>query len=174
MTVLFWILTGLVVYAYVGYPALILLLGSVARRRWVLDESHQPVVSFVIPVYNEERVIAAKLENTLGLDYPAGRLEILVASESDDGTDAIVENHAARGVRLISSAIRLGKVANQHRAAEQASGEILVFTDGNAMLRRDALRKLARCFADPRVGAVSGRLAYRVPASSWLSSKSVS
>ncbi|MGH9868342.1 MAG: glycosyltransferase family 2 protein [Candidatus Polarisedimenticolia bacterium] len=162
MIVLFWILTGLLAYAYVGYPVLILLLGRVGRRRWVIDESHQPLVSFVIPAYNEEGVIAGKLDNTLALDYPAVSREILVASESDDGTDALVERYAARGVRLISSAVRLGKVANQHRAVEQGSGEILVFTDANAMLRRDALRKLVRRFADPRVGAVSGRLAYRV------------
>jgi cellulose synthase/poly-beta-1,6-N-acetylglucosamine synthase-like glycosyltransferase len=163
MTIVFWVLVGLIAWSYAGYPIFITLLSWVAGRRRARDEAHLPRLSLIIPAYNEERVIAGKLENVLGLDYPRDRLEVLVASESNDGTDDIVARHAPQGVILIPSAVRRGKVANQHRAVERATGDVLVFTDANAMLRRDALRKLARCFADPRVGSVSGRLAYRTP-----------
>jgi cellulose synthase/poly-beta-1,6-N-acetylglucosamine synthase-like glycosyltransferase len=163
MIVVFWTLIGLIAYAYIGYPLIILILARIAGRRWILDETLAPSMTLVIPAYNEQHVIDGKLRNALALDYPEGRLEILVASESDDGTDAIVSRFADQGVRLLPSSIRRGKVANQHRAVQEASGEIVVFTDANAMLRMDALRKLARRFADPRVGSVSGRLAYRTP-----------
>jgi cellulose synthase/poly-beta-1,6-N-acetylglucosamine synthase-like glycosyltransferase len=159
----FWSLVGLIVWAYAGYPLLLILLSAVAGRRRRRDDAFLPRLSVIIPAYNEERVIAEKLDNVLSQDYPRDRVEILVASESDDGTDAVVAGYADLGVTLLPSTVRRGKVANQHRAVERATGELLVFTDANAMLRRDALRKMARWFADPDVGSVSGRLAYRAP-----------
>lgn len=166
MKILFWTLCALIGYAYAGYPALLWVLSRVAPRRFRSDETHEPAVSILIPAYNEEAVIEAKIENALALDYPAGKLEIIVASESDDGTDAAAARFArpeGPRVKLLTSRVRRGKVANLHRAVPEATGEILVFTDANAMFRRDALRKLTRHFADPRVASVSGRLVYRVP-----------
>jgi cellulose synthase/poly-beta-1,6-N-acetylglucosamine synthase-like glycosyltransferase len=160
---LFWCLVGLIAWAYVGYPLALMALSAVAGRRRRHDDGFLPPLSVIIPAYNEQRVIGEKIDNVLSQDYPPDRLEILVASESDDGTDAIVARYAHRGVTLLPSAVRRGKVANQHRAVERARGDVLVFTDANAMLRRDALRRLAGWFADLRVGAVSGRLAYRAP-----------
>jgi len=160
---LFWVLCALVAYAYVGYPLLLMALAAVMGRGPRRDETGRPSVSILIPAYNEETVIAAKLDNALALDYPEGLREVIVASESDDGTNAIVARYADRGVRLIASERRRGKVANLGRAIPHASGEILVFTDANAMFRADALKKLVRNFADPRVGSVSGRLVYRRP-----------
>ncbi len=160
MRSLFWSLCGLIAYAYVGYPLLIWALSRVLGRRRRPDDSHQPAVSLLIPAYNEERVIAAKLENALAQDYPAERLEIIVASESTDGTDEIARRYAGRGIRLFSSPARRGKVANLQGAVPKATGELLIFTDANAMLKPDAVRKLVRHFADPRVGSVSGRLVY--------------
>ena len=166
MTILFWTLVGLVLYAYAGYPVALFAISALFGRRHHKDDSFAPTLSLLIPAYNEERVIAAKLENALALDYPEGKLEIIVASESDDGTDGIVRRYAERGVKLVSAAVRKGKVANLGRAVPAATGEILVFTDANAMFRPDALRKLARNFASPRVGSVSGRLVYLNPAGS--------
>lgn len=164
MKALFWVLCGLILWSYAAYPLVLAVLSSLLRRERRADPSHTPAITILIPAYNEERVIAAKLANTLGLDYPRERLEILVASESDDRTDAIVGPIAAGAdvpVTLLTSPVRRGKVANLFHAVPHARGEVLVFTDANAMLRRDALRKLARNFADPRVGSVSGRLVYR-------------
>ncbi len=163
MTILFWIPAGLILYAYVGYPIILIGLSALFGRRPLMDESCTPAMSLLIPAYNEEKVIAGKLENALALDYPEGKLDIIVASESDDGTDAIVRRFAARGVTLLSSPVRRGKVANLARAVPVSRGALLEFTDANAMFRPDALRKLARRFADARVGAVSGRLVYTNP-----------
>jgi len=160
---LFWILCGLIAYAYVGYPLLLMLLAAIFGRRPRRDPSYRPAVSILIPAYNEASVIAAKLDNALALEYPESLREVIVASESDDGTNAIVERYAQRGVRLVASSERRGKPANLARAVPHATGEILVFTDANAMFRPDAIARLVRSFADPRVGSVSGRLVYRRP-----------
>jgi cellulose synthase/poly-beta-1,6-N-acetylglucosamine synthase-like glycosyltransferase len=157
---------GLILYSYVFYPILLWLLALFLGKRSLADDRHTPGVSVLIPAYNEEAVIGRKLENTLALDYPRERLEVIVASESDDGTDAVVRRFAGSGVRLLSSSVRRGKVANLNRAVPASRGEILLFTDANAMLRPDAVRKLVRHFADPRIGSVSGRLTYANPARS--------
>lgn len=166
MRTLFFILCGLILYAYVGYPALLWLLSRLFPRRHKVDPSHEPTMTILVAAYNEERVIGEKLDNLLALDYPRGKIQILVASESNDKTDQVVERFVRADpsrVILMSSGIRKGKVANLHRAIPRATGEILVFTDANAMLGRDVLRKIVRHFADPRVGSVSGRLVYEVP-----------
>jgi len=157
----FWIFVVLLLYSYVAYPVLMCAAAAVFGRWTRADETHTPTVTIVIPAYNEEPVIARKIENTLALDYPRENLEVVVASESTDGTDAIVREYAGRGVRLLPSDERRGKVRNLARAVPETHGEILVFTDANAMIRPDALRKMVRHFADPRIGSVSGRLTYR-------------
>src|SRR5262249_50846072 len=94
--VVFWSMVGLLVYVYVGYPALVFVLAHL-RPRPVRKGPALPPVSFIIAAYNEERSIAAKIDNTLGLDYPADRLQIIVASDgSSDRTDAIVRGFGDR------------------------------------------------------------------------------
>ncbi len=160
---IFVLCAGLILYSFLVYPILLGLLAALFGRRSRADEGHTPSVSILIPAYNEEAIIARKIENTLQLDYPPEKREILVASESDDGTDAIVKRYEDRGVRLLPSAVRRGKVANLNRAVPDSGGEILVFTDANALLRADVLRRLVRHFADVRIGSVSGRLTYANP-----------
>jgi cellulose synthase/poly-beta-1,6-N-acetylglucosamine synthase-like glycosyltransferase len=118
-------------------------------------------MSLVNSAFNEDAVIRRKLENALSLDYPAGLLEIVVVSDaSDDGTDAIVSEFAGRGVVLHRQAERRGKTAGLNRTVPLLLGEFVVFSDANAMYEPDALRKLARNFADPEVGCVTGEARY--------------
>ena len=148
-------------YAYVGYPVLVAALAQVWRRP-VCAADITPAVSLIIVARNEEAALPAKLENALGLDYPVGRLEVIVASDgSTDRTEAIAASFAARGVRLVHARAHIGKTETTNRAAEVARGEILVFSDATGNFARDALRALVRPLADPRVGVVSGRVAYR-------------
>jgi cellulose synthase/poly-beta-1,6-N-acetylglucosamine synthase-like glycosyltransferase len=112
----------------------------------------------IVTAYNEERVLAAKLANSLSLDYPPDRLEILVASDgSTDRTDAIAREFERRGVRLLRVEGRQGKTAAQNAAVVAATGEIVVFSDANAIYEPDAIRRLVVRFADPSVGCVEGR-----------------
>jgi cellulose synthase/poly-beta-1,6-N-acetylglucosamine synthase-like glycosyltransferase len=152
----FWSAIALIVYVYAGYPALVFLLAHL-RPRPVRGAPNLPTVSFVIAAYNEEAAIAAKLENTLALDYPADRLEVIVASDgSTDRTEEIVAARGAGRVRLLSLAGRHGKTIAQNRAVEAAKGEILVFSDATTVYRPDTLRALMVPFTDPEVGCVAG------------------
>ena len=157
--VVFWSSLALVVYTYLGFPAL-LWLRSRLRPRPHGRGDIEPSVSFVICAHNEAPVLAAKLENVLGLDYPRDRLQIIVASDgSDDGTAEIARRYEDAGVQLLDLP-RRGKIPALNDAVEQARGEILVFSDANSMFERGALRALVGPFADPGVGGVAGDQRY--------------
>ena len=150
-------------YVVVGYPLLLRLAVAVRGPRPVRQGDITPTVSFVISAYNEAAVIRTKLENALAIDYQADRREIVVISDcSDDGTDAIVEEFAGHGIRLLRQTERRGKTAGLNRSLPLLTGDIVVFSDANAMYERDALRKLTRNFADPEVGYVTGEARYLV------------
>lgn len=163
MVILFWCIVTYCTYAYVGYPLLLLLARLFVHRPVKRDESYTPAVTVIVPAYNEERVIAAKLDNLLEQNYPATRLEVLVASDgSTDGTNAIVEEYARRDPRVqLLKLPRGGKAAALNAAAARSSGEVLVFTDANAMLAPGALRRLIASMADPLVGGAGGNQRYK-------------
>lgn len=147
---------------YVAYPLCLLgLRALLARRKPCVPSERCPSVTMVISAYNEEAVIDAKLQNCLSLDYPRERLEIVVISDaSTDSTDQLVASYADRGVRLARQGLRRGKSAALTRFVPEARGEILVFSDANAIYQPDAIRKLVRHFADPLVGFVAGNQRY--------------
>jgi cellulose synthase/poly-beta-1,6-N-acetylglucosamine synthase-like glycosyltransferase len=145
-----------IVYTYVGYP---LLLGVFARwrRAPAAYAPAKPFVSLVIAAYNEQETIGAKVENSLALDYPADRFEIVVASDgSTDATADIVRRYASRGVRLSESPVRAGKTAAINRAMALTKGEIVVFSDANNLYDEGTLRAVVAPFSDPTVGAACG------------------
>lgn len=149
------------VYIYFGYPALIFLVSRLRPRPF--QRGGEPTATVVIPVYNEERVIADKIANTLALDYPPDRLETLVVSDgSTDATEEIVRRFGNK-VRLLSLP-RSGKAFALNEGARAARGEILVLTDANTLLEPGSLRPLVDPFADPEVGGVCGNKKQRPPA----------
>lgn len=163
MELLFWLSAFGVAYAYFGYPLLLLAVLRLRgpRPKAVTAGFETPRVSVVITCRNEARVIREKLENTLLLTYQ-GRLardagvQILVASDaSDDGTDDVVREFAARGVELVRLEERGGKERAQQAAVEQVRGDVVVFTDAKIRLEPEALDRFVAYFADPSVGAVS-------------------
>ena len=158
--VIFWSSAVALFYTYAGYP-LLLGLVSALRPQKVRRGEFAPTVSIIISAYNEERDLAAKLENTLALDYPRELLEIIVASDcSTDRTDQIAREFAGRSVRLFRQSERLGKTAAQNSAVGQAEGEIILFSDATSLYEPDVLRALVPNFADTKVGCVAGRLIY--------------
>lgn len=153
MTWLFWVCACGSIYSYALYPLLLRLL--VPRRRPPTAlATDTPKVSLVIACRNEEKRLRHKLENALQLSYP--NIEILVASDaSDDGSDALVLEFAARGVRLVRSPDRRGKEHAQGLAIQQAQGEIVVFSDAGTDLPPDSIGFIVDRFRDPNVGAIS-------------------
>lgn len=153
----------IIFYTYAGYSFIILLL-SLFLSRSVRKKEIYPRVTFLITAYNEEHSIAAKLENTLSLDYPKEKLEVIVASDgSTDATDKIVRQYQSQGVILNRVEGRLGKTETQNKTVRIATGDIIIFSDATTKYNKDAIRNIVRNFADPQVGAVSGRYEYVNP-----------
>ncbi len=150
------------VYVYVGYPLLLALIVRVRGERRVRRGDRLPPVSLVISAHNEAKVIRRKLENTAQLDYPRELLEVVVVSDaSTDGTDEIAAEYTARqGVIVARQPERAGKTAGLNRTVPTLRGEIVVFSDANALYQRDALRMLVRNFTDSQVGCVTGEARY--------------
>jgi biofilm PGA synthesis N-glycosyltransferase PgaC len=156
----FWIAAGFPAYVYFGYPILLWGLQAIFRS----SASRQPVepsVSLLVAAYNEVAVIADKIRNGLALDYPADKLEIVVASDgSKDATAEIVrslaEAESGGRVRLLNFENNRGKTVVLNDAVPQLRGEIVAFSDASSMLAPNSIRVLVQSFSDPRIGAASG------------------
>lgn len=155
----------LVVYVYLGYPCLLLVLSRL-RPRPVASGLIRPPVTFVVPAHDEEAVIGAKVDDCLAQQYPRDRLEVVVVSDgSTDRTEEIVRERAVRDPRVRLLAVpRGGKAAALNAGVRAAGGEVLVFTDANALLAPGTLVRLVEPFADPEVGGVCGRKRHRAAA----------
>lgn len=160
--ILVFVFGALLALHYVLYPVLVILLARLAPSPTQSLAPGQrppfwPSVTLIVAAYNESKVIAKKIENSLALDYPKDRLEIIVVSDgSNDETPEIVRSYADRGVISMHEAARGGKSAALNRAVAAASGEILLFSDANNDYNADAVRAIARHFFDPKVGGVCG------------------
>jgi biofilm PGA synthesis N-glycosyltransferase PgaC len=160
--VVFWISLAVPVYAYLGYPLTLILLRRILHNG-VAKREITPSLSLIIPAYNEGATIVRKIHNSLALDYPSNRLEILVACDGcKDGTPRLAEEAAlvsgsAERIRVLDFAVNRGKILTLNAAVAESRGEIIVFSDASAILNPDALRLLVRNFADSRVGSVSGK-----------------
>ncbi len=166
---LLWFSAALVLYAYVGYPLLLLLLArlrhgpgvpaaadraaaaTLARHEW-------PTVTVCVPVYNERHQAEALAESLLAIEYPREKLQLLVISDaSSDGTDDIIRGYAHRGIELVRQPRRAGKTAAEKLACDHIRGDIVVNTDASIRLHPAAVRHLVARLADPTVGVASGR-----------------
>jgi cellulose synthase/poly-beta-1,6-N-acetylglucosamine synthase-like glycosyltransferase len=159
--VVFWVSAAALAYTWLGYPALLRVLGrrgAPARLR----RADAPHVSVIIAAFNEARCIEAKLDSTLAQqDYPHDRIEAIVVSDgSTDATDTLVAAYPDRRARLIRQEPRSGKSPALNRGVAAARGDILVFTDANALFESDAIARLAAPFSTPDVGLVSGQGLY--------------
>ena len=153
----FAVSAGLIVYHYLLYPLVVIGCARLVRRPPPPVPSEWPRVSFIIAAYNEERVIAEKLRNTLALDYPSDRFEVIVVSDgSSDSTESIARSFGPQGVVSLHEPPRRGKTAALNRAVKRARGDVVVFSDANNDFDPDAIRKLVRHFSDARVGGVCG------------------
>ncbi len=157
---IFWGSVIWVLCVYLLYPALLLILGACRRipqKSDDLADSALPSVIMLIPAYNEQEVIASKLENALAQDYPMGKLQIVVISDcSTDKTDAIAAGFADRGVRFQRNTEQKGKIRTLSDLGAKAEADIILITDANAIFDVNAIRMLVAPFRDPHVGIVNG------------------
>jgi cellulose synthase/poly-beta-1,6-N-acetylglucosamine synthase-like glycosyltransferase len=155
MIVIFWVSIFAVFFAYCGYPLSLYLFGLFTKKRLKKD-AFLPSVTLIITAYNEEKSIEEKLQNTINIDYPKERLQILVASDgSTDRTNDIVKQYGNNGVELLAITVRNGKEAAQKEAVKNAKGDILVFTDVATKLDADGIREIVNNFSDEKIGCAS-------------------
>jgi len=160
LALLFWIALLLLLYTVAIYPALLYVFSRFGRPLTVVDGDF-PSVSILIPAYNEEDVICAKVANSLAQDYPADRLEVVVASDgSTDGTIACLDAVRDSRLRIVVHPVNRGKSVVLNDTAPMLKGEILVLTDASGELSPTAVRLLAQALSDPSVGCACG--VYRV------------
>jgi cellulose synthase/poly-beta-1,6-N-acetylglucosamine synthase-like glycosyltransferase len=158
IAVLFWVCAGLLVYAQAGYPLLLWLLARGGRPAAPREPGALPMVSLIVAAHAEQDVIAAKVANARALDYPADRLEVIVAcDESPDDTPRLAR---AAGADVVLELPRGGKIRAQDAAVERATGEIVAFSDANALWEPGALRTLVGAFADADVAYACGQVRF--------------
>ena len=163
MTAAFWVLVGIVFYVYFAYPILVGLLSRV-RPFKVNRQPDEPDISLVVAAYNEEEAIEKKIQNTLSLDYPKERLEVIVVSDgSTDKTADVARRFETEGVKVVELPQNMGKSEAQNAGMAEAGAGLLVFADADIMLKEDALRNLTSYMADDRVGCVIGRHTFENP-----------
>ncbi|MCX5848856.1 MAG: glycosyltransferase family 2 protein [Deltaproteobacteria bacterium] len=159
MEISFWLLVGIIFYTYLGYGALVIVLGRVKGflrgKQSATSDAYEPQATLLFAAFNEEAWLKKKIENSLDLDYPADKLKIMVVSDgSNDGSAEIIEKFPR--IIHLHGAERQGKMAALNRAMKFVKTEIVIFSDANTMLNREAIRELVSFFQDSAVGCVCG------------------
>ncbi len=158
LKILFWIFTGIIIYTYLGYT-IILACVAFFKKQYTsqppLNNLYEPDVTVLIPAYNEAASIAAKMENTIALDYPEEKLKIVwITDGSDDESLSILKRYES--ISIFHQPERRGKIHAMNRGMKLISTPIVVFTDANTMLNKNAIREIVKHFADASVGCVAG------------------
>lgn len=178
--VLFYISGFIIVWAMIGYPLSLKLIGRLYKDRQLKkDYSHQPTVNVMVVVHNEEKVILEKMKNILELDYPLDKIEFLVSSDnSTDKTNEFIRQfiaeHQDKNIRLFEVKARKGKTNAQNEAQKMVTTEYLVMTDANSMMDKNAIKELMAAFTSNNIAYVTGRLSIVNPCVSDVSSSEAS
>ena len=162
--ILFWISIFMIFWANIGYPISILILGKIIKRKNKTIANNEKSISIIITAHNEEKVIQQKLENVISLDYPKEKVEIIVTSDnSTDKTNEIVKefikNHPTENIKLYKVKKRMGKTNAQNEAIKIAQNDILIMTDANAIIKKDAIKELVKSLGE-NISYVTGKLEY--------------
>lgn len=156
---LFWTMLALVCYTYIGYGFLLFI---AVKIKQLLAIGKKPVafkgfpsITLVIPAYNEKAFLQTKIQNSLELAYPQRQLNIILVTDgSDDGSEQLFQDH--KYISVHHSPLRAGKMAAVNRIMPLVRTDLVVFTDANTLLNKDALLNIIASFNDPKVGCVAG------------------
>lgn len=159
LKLLFWLLLFIVFYTYIGYGIILYVLVRLKRifktKELKRNSDFQPEVALLIPAYNEKDYVAQKMKNTLELNYPKAKLKIFwVTDGSNDGTNVELEHY--KNVQVFHKDERSGKINAMNRAMPKVKSPIVVFSDANTLLGKDSIKHIVACFANDKVGCVSG------------------
>ncbi len=160
LKIIFWILLFIIVYTYVGYGILLYLIIKIRRvfnigKKPILNPDYEPEVTLFIAAYNEKDYVDAKMKNSLELDYPKEKLNIIwVTDGSDDGTPDLVRKYPNTTVHHLDA--RNGKIGAMNRGMAFVKTPIVIFSDANTGLGKESIRRIVNLFATPKVGCVSG------------------
>lgn len=158
--ILFWTSMLIIFYTYAGYPLLLTTLVKIKRSLWPpmrysRDTFELPSVTLIIAAYNEEKILPRKIENTLKIDYPREKFEIIFVTDgSDDRSNDIIKQFPL--IKLLYEPQRKGKLAAVNRAISFTETEIVVFSDANALLNPESIKKIVTHYLDPKTGGVAG------------------
>ncbi|MFN3404756.1 MAG: glycosyltransferase family 2 protein [Cytophagaceae bacterium] len=158
LEIFFWLAIFVIFYTYAGYGIVLYLMVRIKRffnKSKELKDDFEPEVTFVVPCYNEADIVEDKVKNTLSLDYPKDKFKVVFITDgSTDGTPERLKNFDR--IKVLHEDKRGGKSAAENRAMKFVDTPIVIFSDANTILPKDAIKKIVRHYADPKVGAVSG------------------
>ena len=158
MKLVFIISLFLILYDYILYPILLTLI-AILKKEKKYQLNNYPHVTLLTVVHNEQNSIVRKIKNSIDLDYPKDRLEIVIASDgSDDNTAEEIKPFVNQGVRLFDYPVHEGKIAAINKTVPACRGEIIVFSDADARLEKQAILRLIPPFSDPKIGGVCGKM----------------
>jgi cellulose synthase/poly-beta-1,6-N-acetylglucosamine synthase-like glycosyltransferase len=160
LKILFWIFLFIIVYTYIGYGILLFAIIKIRRffkigKKVEIDPTYEPDVTLFIAAYNEKDYVEAKMKNTLSLEYPKEKINIIwVTDGSDDGTPDLLKGYPNTTVHHLDA--RNGKIGAMNRGMEFVQTPIVIFSDANTNLGKESIRRIVNLFGNPKVGCVSG------------------
>ncbi|MFD1293684.1 glycosyltransferase family 2 protein [Lutibacter holmesii] len=160
LKIIFWTLLFIIVYTYIGYGILLYFIIKIRRifnigKKADIDPHYEPEVTLFIAAYNEKDYVAAKMKNSLELEYPKEKLNIVwVTDGSDDGTQNLLEGYPNTTVHHLDA--RNGKIGAMNRGMDFVKTPIVIFSDANTNLGKESIRRIVNLFANKKVGCVSG------------------
>jgi len=160
LKIIFWILLFIIVYTYVGYGILLYLIIKIRRAFKIGNKpspnpDYEPEVTLFIAAYNEKEYVEAKMKNSLELEYPKDKLNIIwVTDGSNDGTPDLLKGYPNTTVHHLDE--RNGKIGAMNRGMQFIKTPIVIFSDANTNLGKESIRRIVNLFSNPKVGCVPG------------------
>jgi len=143
---------------FVLYPLSVLVISLFIKKTNRRTSREKITLSHIVVVRNGEKIIIDKIKNCISMHYPPERYEIIFFSDgSTDETERIIRSYKTDRFKLLSSVSHCGKHNGLNEAVSISSGEIIVFSDADALLSPEALKKIVRHYADPKIGGVCGQ-----------------
>ena len=157
MEYIFWILLFIIIYSYLVYPIFLFICNI---PKWIINKKqvnkdYEPLITMFVAAYNEQDFIKQKIENTLSLEYPKEKIQyIWVTDGSTDKTPDILKEYT--DFVVLHSNKRNGKTGAINRGMKYVKTPIVIFSDANTILNKDAILQLVSYFKNPKVGCVAG------------------